>query len=160
VNRDANPQDTPMVKQSRSICILTLALLVPAAWASQEPRQAGPPPYDVTSERTVAGTVVGTATISPAPDRQMLYLTLTVDGRPLEIILAPPAWVKKQAFVFTVGATAEVTGVPGMHLNGEAAMMARTLKVGAHTLTVRDAAGKPLWDESRPARAATRRAQR
>jgi|SRR5579871_6377209 len=120
------------------------ALLLSWNVVAQEQRQAGPPPYDVSHEKIVKAKVVGTDVIEPAPGRQMMYLKVTVDGKPVNVIMAPPDWIKKQNFVFTAGAAADVTGIAGYRLNGEA-IMARKIVIGGKTLTLRSDDGKALW---------------
>jgi hypothetical protein len=126
--------------------VIALTLSMPLAAGAQERRQGGPPPYDLAGEKTVSGTIVGTDSIAPPNRSPMMYLTVTVDGSRLQIILAPEDWMKKQEFAFKAGSTVEITGVPGFRLNSEPAMMARKLKSGSQTLEVRDAQGKPRWE--------------
>jgi hypothetical protein len=128
--------------------VIVLLSCLPAA--AQERRQGGPPPYDLAGEKTVSGTIVGTDTITPPERAPMMFLTVTVDGSRLQIILAPDAWMKKQNFVFKAGEQVEVTGVPGFRLNSEPAMMGRKLTSGGRTLEVRDQEGKPRWDATAP----------
>jgi hypothetical protein len=130
----------------RLVPALLVTLLFATAAAAQERRQGGPPPYDLSGEKTISGTVVGTDTLTP-PDRPpMMYLTVTVDGSRLQIILAPQEWMKKQKFDFKAGSAVEITGVPGYRLNADPAMMARKVKSGGRTLELRDADGKPRWE--------------
>jgi hypothetical protein len=138
-----------MMKRRSFTSLIALALMVPAILAAQERRTGGgpaaAPPYDLAAEKVVIGKIVGTDTLAP-PDREpVMYLTITADNAPLNVILGPAEWVKKQGFTFTPGAAAEVTGATGFRLNGPA-MLARSVKVGAKTLALRDAKGKPMWD--------------
>jgi len=134
-----------MLKTRTVAPMLALALLATSVGA-QDRRQGGPPPYDPSKEVTVLGTVIGTETIE-VPDGTRLILMLTVNGAPLGVILGPEAWVLKQGVAFTKGAAAEVVGLTGYRYNSNPAMQSRSVKVGAKTLTVRDATGKPLWGE-------------
>lgn len=133
-----------MVRTRLVPAVLMLALAVPTALLAQERRQAGGAGgYNAAAETTVKMVVVNTYTM-PVGDN-LLILAATVEGRPLQVILAPEEYVKKQAFTFTAGATVEVTGMPGAQVNGEPAMLARQVKSGRATLTLRDATGKPAW---------------
>ncbi len=136
-----------MVKTRNMAALVALALLMTTSLSAQERRQGGPPPYDPSSEVTVSGTVVGVETIEAGPGVKRVILTLTVDNAPLSVILGPDVWVEKQGVTFTKGATAQVVGLTGFRANGNPAMMPRTVKVGSKTLTLRDATGKPLWEE-------------
>ena len=119
-----------------------------AVLAHQERRAApgGPPPYNVSNETTVTGTVVGTEVISPGDRPPMTVLTLLVKNEQFGVFLGPDAWVSKQKFAFTKGAAAEVVGMKGFKFQGFDAVTARTVKVAGKTLVLRDAAGKPKWD--------------
>ena len=133
--------------------ILTCALVLGIAaisspMAAQERRQGGPTPYNLTSEKTITATVVGLDTTEPVEGRQVTFLAVTVAGTPLKVFLGPPDWMKKQNFAFTKGATAEITGVGGYRLNGDA-IMPRKIKIGNRTLTFRDDTGTPLWEDAR-----------
>ncbi len=128
--------------------IVTLSLLLSAAPIAQERRQAGgggPRPYDLAAETTIRATAGRTFTIPAGPQQEMVVLTVTTEGGALQLILAPPDVVKKQAFSVKEGAAVEVTGIPGFQVNGEPAMMTRQVKSGSQTLTVRDATGKQVW---------------
>ena len=136
-----------MVKTRNAAALFALALMLTTCLGAQERRSGGPPPYDVASEVTVSGTVVGVETLEAGPGVKRVILTLTVDNAPLAVILGPDVWVEKQGFAFTKGATAQVVGLTGYRANSNPAMMPRLVKVGSKTLTLRDATGKPLWDQ-------------
>lgn len=131
----------------RTVAPMLALVLMTTTLGAQERRQGGPPPYDPSKEVTVSGTVIGTETID-APDGTRLILMLTVDGGPMGVIKGPADWVEKQGVAFTRGARAEVVGLTGYKYNGNPAMNPRSIKVGAKTLTLRDATGKPLWEPS------------
>jgi len=137
-----------MVRTRLVPAFLMISLAIPTALLAQERRQAGGGAggYNVSAETTVKMVVSNTYTM-PVGDN-LLILAATVEGRALQVILAPEEYVRKQAFTFTAGATVEVTGVPGAQVNGEPAMLARQVKSGAATLTLRDATGKPAWGAS------------
>lgn len=129
-------------------CVLAMWLVTAGSPGAQERRQSGGGGggYNLANEKTISAKVVGVQTEEPAPGETIAFLAVTVDGKPLRIFLAPPAWMEKQNFQFTPGAAAEITGVPGYRLNGDA-MMPRTITIGSKTLTLRDRAGKPLFGE-------------
>ena len=125
-------------------CVAAMVALA-AGVSAQERRQAGGGgQYNLANEKTVSAKVIGVQTEEPVPGQPVPFLAVTVDGKPLRIFLAPAEWMEKQRFEFTPGATAEITGVTGYRLNGDA-MMPRRIKIGAKTLTFRDNEGKPLW---------------
>ena len=128
-------------------CVLAMWLVAAGSLGAQERRQSGGGGgYNLANEKTVSAKVIGVQTDEPAPGETIAFLAVTVDGKPLRIFLAPPAWMEKQQFTFTPGATAEITGVLGYRLNGDA-MMPRKIKIGSKSLTLRDKTGKPLFAE-------------
>ncbi len=128
--------------------LVALAVAAPLSLAAQE-RRAGPGPYDLSREVTVKGTVVRHYTMpSPASaEPELSILAVTIEGRPVQLILGPSDFVKKQRTNFTASLKVEVTGLPGAHLNSEEAMIVRKVKAVTQTLTLRDETGKPMWDK-------------
>lgn len=135
-----------MLKIRNVASVLALLLMVTSTLAAQERRQGGPLPYDASKEVTVSGTVTGTETID-APDGTRLILMMTIDGASVGVILGPVDWMQKQGVAFTKGAKADVVGLTGFKYNGNPAMNPRSVKVGAKLLTLRDASGKPMWEQ-------------
>jgi hypothetical protein len=134
-----------MLKIRNVAPVLALVLLT-SSLAAQERRQGGPAPYDPSREVTVSGVVKGMESIE-VPDGKRAILVLTVNNENVGILLGPEPWVQKQGVTFAPGAKVEVVGLTGFRFNGGSAVMPRTVKVGTKILTVRDAAGKPLWEQ-------------
>ena len=135
-----------MVKTRNAATLLVLALMLTTCLGAQERRSGGPPPYDPSQEVTVSGVVQGMETVEVSNGRRSI-LVLTVNNEPLGILLGPEPWVQKQGVAFAAGASVQVVGLTGYRYPGGSAMMPRTVKVGSKTLTLRDATGKPLWDQ-------------
>ena len=125
--------------------VLVVTIITSLAALAQERRQAGPTPYNLANEKTMTAKVVGLDSTEPIPGREVTFLAVTVNGEPLSVFLPPPEWLKKQNFSFPAGATAEILGVTGYRLNGDA-VMPRKIKIGTRTLTLRDERGNPLWE--------------
>jgi hypothetical protein len=126
---------------------LAIGLMAYASPAAQERRSGGGgPPYDVAAETTIKATVSRLFEIPAGPDRRMTILTVTADGKTLHLILAPPDFMAKNTFAPKAGDTVEVTGVAGLRVNGEPAMLTRQVRSGGRTLTLRDATGRPAWE--------------
>jgi hypothetical protein len=134
-----------MLKIRNVAPVLALVLLT-SSLAAQERRQGGPAPYDPSKEVTVSGVVKGMESIE-VPDGKRAILVLTVNNENVGILLGPEPWVQKQGVTFAPGAKVEVVGLTGFRFNGGSAVMPRTVKVGTKILTVRDATGKPLWEQ-------------
>jgi hypothetical protein len=129
----------------------TLAALAPAR--AQERRaapdrggDAGPRPYLVAEEQTVTGTFVRSF---EGPFGELTIFETTAQGKTLNLLLGPPAFVKQQKFEVAKGATLEVIGVPGYKANGNPALLVRQIRSGKQTLTLRTANGEPRWKETR-----------
>lgn len=137
-----------MMKARNMAPVVALALMVTATVTGsigpQERRQGGPPPYDPSKEVTVSGVVKGMESID-VPDGRRSILVLTVNNENLGILLGPETWVQKQGVTFAAGAQVQVVGLTGYRYNGGSAMMPRSVKAGAKTLTLRDETGKPLF---------------
>ena len=126
------------------VLLATIATTLPASLGAQERRQAGPAPYDRSQEVTVKGKAGRTYSL-PGGKQELAILAIEVDGKPLQLILAPADFMKKQNANVAASAAVEAVGLQGRHVNGEPAMLVRTLKIGNRTIALRDEAGKPLW---------------
>ena len=132
----------------RSVLAIALAMAASAAATGQEMRRQGTPgapPYNLAAETTIQAVAGRMVTIEAGPDLTMMVMAVTAEGGALNLILAPPDYMKTQSFAVKEGETITVTAVPGFRANGGAAMVVRQIKAGAQTLTLRDAKGLPLW---------------
>lgn len=135
------------------------ALALSVAWAlsipalsAQSGRAAGPgPQYDRSAEATVSGTVLEIQNYQrgrlPA-----IHLTLKTDSGTLDVHLGPSAYMADQGFTFAKGDAIQVLGAR-VTIGNQAALIAREVTKDGKKLTLRDAAGRPLW--SRGARRVT-----
>lgn len=130
---------------SRRVFICCLCVVAGSLLHAQE-RRAGGPPYNVANEVTVSGTVVGVETFTPPDGVARGVLNLTVEGKPLAILLGPQEWFAAQRFSVEKGASVQVTGLTGARLNSMPAMTPRVVKVGTRTLTIRNEKGVPMWE--------------
>ena len=136
-----------MSRRRLLVSALALALLTPVLMDAQERRRSGGPPtsYDVASERTITATAGESRVMTDA--EMMRILTVTVEGRALQLILAPDEFLKQQAFSVAAGSSVTVTGMPGARVNSEPAMLVREIKAGGKTYTLRDKSGKATWEQ-------------
>lgn len=126
---------------------LVAALTVPAAWAQQ---RRGPgkemPMYDPATEATVKGTVERVEEHTGPMGWTGTHLVLKTEEEALEVHLGPSAFLAEKGFAFTQGDEIEVTG-SRMKYEGEEALLARTVKKGEKSLTLRNAQGIPQWSK-------------
>jgi hypothetical protein len=105
--------------------------------------------YNPATETTVKGTVEEVKQVSgPRGGPGGAHLILKTDKETLEVRLGPTAFLEKEKFTFTKGDQIEVTGSK-VKIEGANALIAREVKKGGKTLTLRDAQGVPAWSGGR-----------
>lgn len=125
-----------------SVCLC----LVFGSWLHAQERRAAGPPYNPEEEVTVAGVVVGVENFTLPDGVVHVALNITVEGKPLAVMLGPQQWFGTQRFTFEKDAAVQVTGLTGRRLNSRPAMLPRVVKVGTRTLTIRNPKGIPMWE--------------
>jgi hypothetical protein len=149
------------------VALSALSVFVPAAAFAQQGSDAGGPgaiqqpqgpAYDTKSEATFKGTVEdvkgGPSALywfsrihtlgmghMRAPDKELLLKT---DTETLEIQLGPSAFLRNQKVEISDGDTLEVIG-SRLTTGDSQVVLAREMRKGNDTWTLRDAAGQPLW---------------
>ncbi len=99
-------------------------------------------PYNTASETTVTGTVQA---VQQHPGKRAgvgIHLLLKTKDSTLDVHVGPSWYLDKQGVKFAEGDTVEVTG---SMLKTNDGILAREIKKGDKTLTLRNAAGHPLW---------------
>lgn len=105
--------------------------------------------YDVKSETTITGSVVSVEEITApnAPGRRGMggtHLVVKTETESIQVHLGPTAYLAEQKIVIAKGDTVEIQG--SRVTVGEATvLLARQIKKGDATFTLRDASGRPLW---------------
>jgi hypothetical protein len=117
------------------------------------------PLYDSKSEATITGTVADVSTGGPGRLGWLMrvhtfglghkgtgetQLRVKTDTDTVEIHLGPTAFLKGKSVEIREGDTLEVTGSRVM-LDGARVFLAREIRKGEITWTLRDATGQPLW---------------
>jgi hypothetical protein len=120
-------------------------LVLPFAYAQQAP---GPGQrarmYNPANETTVKGTVEEVKTVTGRRGWSGTHLTLKTENKTLDVHLGPASFLKGKGFSFAKGDEIEVTGATA-EFGGSEALIAREVKKGDKTLTLRDAQGIPKW---------------
>lgn len=140
----------------RNACTAILAVAVMAALAVPEAlaqKQRGPgkgmPKYDPASEVTVKGTVEKVVEHTSPMGWKGTHFTLKSEkNETLTVHLGPSAFLEEEGFKLAPGDEVEVTGSK-LNYDGEDALVARMVKKGDKTLTLRNAQGIPQWSKSR-----------
>ena len=132
-----------------------------AGTAAQHPQAAASPAlqvpaYDTRTEATLTGTVenVTTTDRSLGPGggmgmgTQERQFTLKTGTGTIDVRLGPHDFVNKQKVRIAQGDTVEVIG-SRVTVGESEVVLARELRKGAASWTLRDATGQPRWDASR-----------
>jgi hypothetical protein len=129
---------------------IAAALLAMGPAAAQNPANNGNSvrTYDPATEITVIGLVQDIQQYTRGNGRGGTHLTLKTASGMLDVHLGPTRFLAKQDITFAKGDQLEVTGSK-IHDDGGEAVVARVVKKGGKTLTLRDSAGIPLWSGGR-----------
>jgi hypothetical protein len=113
--------------------------------AAQRGARQGPANYNVATEVTLAGTVDQVIEI-PAPGRGEggVHLMLRTEAGLTEVHLGPRAFMTGKGFTFAKGDAISVTGSK-VRMDDQDVVLAKEVRRGAESLTLRTAEGFPLW---------------
>jgi DNA/RNA endonuclease YhcR with UshA esterase domain len=100
--------------------------------------------YNPATEVTLKGVVEEVKTISGPRGWGGTHLTLKTESGTFDVYLGPSTYLKEKGFKFAKGEQLEVTGSKVKYQNLEA-IIAREVKMGGKTLTLRNAQGVPEW---------------
>jgi hypothetical protein len=109
----------------------------------------GMPMYDKRAEVTVTGTVdevremTGMSGMAGGSMRGM-HLMLKTDKETFEVHLGPVTYLKEQKVDLAKSDTIEVSGAR-VTMGGRRVILAREIRKGDQTWTLRDADGRPRW---------------
>ena len=117
--------------------------------AQTEPGRQGSPMYDVKTEVTITGTVETIEIVagSGGGGRSALggtHLVMKTDKEALGVHVGPTAYLKEKGIAFAKGDLLEILG-SRVIIDGQPIVIARQVKKGDSTWTLRDASGRPLW---------------
>ena len=129
--------------------IFLAAMVSPAGFAQTT---GGPgrrtPRYDPSTEITVKGTVEDVIQQTGRRGMPGTHLTVKTDNEVLNVLLGPASFLAAQKFEFAKGDQIELTGSK-IKIAGADAIVAREVKRGDKTLTLRNAQGIPQWSRGR-----------
>jgi hypothetical protein len=123
-----------------------LAIAAPAM-AQRQNRPGQGRIYDPRTEATVTGTVTDVKTLPSRGGGRGLggtHVLLKTETETVDVRLGPTAFMKEQQFAISPGDTLQVTG-SRVTIDGAKALIAREVRRGDATLTLRDATGRPKW---------------
>jgi hypothetical protein len=117
---------------------------------AQPQGRGGGPRYDTATEATVTGTVDSVEQIAgPGGGRGRrgsggTHLTLKTRTEALDVHLGPTAFLNETKVAIAKGDTLVITG-SRVTVDNEQVFIAKEVKKGDSTWTLRDAAGLPMW---------------
>ncbi len=123
------------------------ALLLATAFAQPRAGMRNMPMYDPATETTLTGTVDSVQQFPGACCRGYqsgTHVTVKTDAGPTEVHLGPTTFLTKHELSFAKGDKIEVTGSK-VKSGDTSFVIAREVKKGDKTVTLRDKAGKPEW---------------
>jgi hypothetical protein len=115
--------------------------------AQAQPRggsQPAGPRYDPATEVTVTGTVEEVREIPHGARGPGIHLTLRTDRATYDVHVGPVRFLAEHAIAFAKGDPLRVTGSK-VYYGGKDALLAREIKKGEKTVTLRDSRGIPEW---------------
>jgi hypothetical protein len=113
------------------------------------PGRGASPMYDVKTEMTIKGTVesVETVTGTDGRDHRALggtHVTVKTEKETPEVQAGPTAYLTEKGITLAKGDTLEILG-SRVTIGEEPVVIARQIKKGDKTWTLRDASGRPVW---------------
>jgi hypothetical protein len=107
------------------------------------------PMYDVKTETTIRGTVESVQTVTGAGARGGrglggTHLTVKTEKETLGVHVGPTTYLTEKGITFAQGDTLEILG-SRVTIDEEPVVIARRIKKGDNTWTLRDASGRPVW---------------
>jgi DNA/RNA endonuclease YhcR with UshA esterase domain len=138
-------QAATSVKATLSVLGVLLGPLMVAP--AQAQRTAGPR-YDPATEVTVKGTIEEVREIPHGTWSAGIHLTLKTDQTAMDVHVGPARFLAAHAMTLAKGDQIGVTGSK-VSYDGKDALLAREIKKGEQTLTLRDSKGIPEWSRGR-----------
>jgi hypothetical protein len=120
--------------------------------AGAQPPQAGrqgSPMYDVKTEKTITGTVESVENITGTGGRGRrgmggTHIVLKTEKDSVEVHVGPSAYLAEKKITLAKGDRLEILGSQ-VTVDDERVLIARQIKKGDTTWTLRDASGRPAW---------------
>jgi hypothetical protein len=124
--------------------VAALALAVPARAAQHGDMAMPGMDYNKATETTITGTVEGTMEVPGQHALSGVHLVLSTAEGTVHVHAGPASYLASKNAAFKKGDKVEVIG---SRIKGEGfeAVLARQIRKGAQTVTLRNEAGKPLW---------------
>jgi hypothetical protein len=105
--------------------------------------------YDVKTETTITGTVESVENITGGGGRGRggmggTHLVVKTDKETVDVHVGPTAYLTEKGITLSKGDRLEILG-SRVTVDNEGVLIARQIKKGDNTWTLRDASGRPAW---------------
>lgn len=131
------------------LAVLAATLIAAPALAQQGRNRQSGRNYDPATVTTVEATVQEVVVQSARNGGTGVHLVLQTEGEPTVVHVAPQFWLNDNDLAFAAGDRVTVTGSKTV-VAGEPALIAQQISRGEASLTLRDAAGVPVWRGTGP----------
>ena len=131
----------------RAAWMVALMVALSAASTLAQPRKgAGPgmPRYDPSAEVTLKGTVDEVQPHQARSGGTGTHLAFKTESGVMDVHVGPTNWLSEKKYEFAKGDQLEIVGSK-VTVDGKDAFLAREIRKGGVTMTLRDASGKPVW---------------
>lgn len=135
-----------------ALCALVLSSVSPAFAQRRGGMGQGMPMYDTKTETTLKGTVEEVKAMTGmmrgrgrmGMDMEGTHVMLKTDSETIEVHLGPSAFLKEKAIEIAKGDALEIVG-SRVKVGESDALIAREVRKGETSWTLRDADGRPQW---------------
>ena len=127
--------------------LLVMGVAMPSGAQATAPRRSAPV-YNPATEVTMNGSVEEVKPVSGPQGRAGIHLGLKIDQEIIEVHVGPSWFLTQNKISFDKGDRIEVTGSKVKFENGDV-LIAREIKKGEKTITLRNAQGIPAWSRGR-----------
>jgi hypothetical protein len=128
---------------------LALAAAVFLAVSAAFAQMRATPRYDPKTEVTLKGTIMDvTEQAGPRGRWTGTHLMLKTDAQTIDVHIGPTRYLEQEKIHFSKGDTVEVTG-SRVKIDNADVLLAREIKMGDRTVTLRNAEGVPVWSRGR-----------
>lgn len=123
--------------------VLSLAILPLFGDSAKDSAKQGPA-YDTATEVDLTGTIVEVREVATGGPLEGVYLQIKTKGEAQAVYVAPTEFVKLFDVKFSKDDQVQVVG-SRVTFEGADLILARDVRLGRTTLTVREKSGEPLW---------------
>jgi len=123
--------------------MILMGVALPSLAQTAAPRKSAPM-YDPATEVTMKGTVEAVKQLAGPRGWAGTHLSLKTDAETLDVHVGPSWFLTQSKISFAKGDQIEVTGSKVKFENSDA-LIAREIKKGDKTITLRNAQGIPAW---------------